>query len=175
MSKIMKAAIVDHLAGEFESAESAIVVGAGGLTVEEAQNLRNLFREEEIRLVFVKNRLARVALERVGMGPLGDVLDGASAIAVGGEGAIAISKIVIEQKKAMKRLRVLGGIIDGEVIDEAGVKTLSTMPGKKDLQAMTLQAFFGPVSDFAKSMDDLLTEVHGLVEALHEKQSGEEA
>jgi large subunit ribosomal protein L10 len=172
MSKVMKAAIVDYLAGEFEDADSAIVVGAGKLTVEEAQNLRNLFREEDIRFVFVKNRLARVALDRVGMGDLGSVLDGPSAIAVGGEGAIAISKIVMEQKKTMKTLRVLGGIMDGTVIDEDGVKVLSNTPGRKELQAMAMQGFFGPVSDFAKSMDDLLTEVHGLVEAFHDKQAG---
>ena len=172
MSKVMKAAIVDFLAGELEDADSAIVVGAGKLTVEEAQNLRNLFREEDIRFFFVKNRLARVALDRVGMGDLGSVLDGPSAIAVGGEGAIAISKIVMEQKKTMKTLRVLGGIMDGEVIDEDGVEVLSKTPGRKELQAMVMQGFFGPVSDFAKSMDDLLTEVHGLVEALHSKQSG---
>jgi len=172
MSKVMKAAIVDFLAGELEDADSAIVVGAGKLTVEEAQNLRNLFREEDIRFFFVKNRLARVALDRVGMGDLGSVLDGPSAIAVGGEGAIAISKIVMEQKKTMKTLQVLGGIMDGEVIDEDGVEVLSKTPGRKELQAMVMQGFFGPVSDFAKSMDDLLTEVHGLVEALHSKQSG---
>ena len=172
MSKVMKAAIVDYLAGEFEDADSAIVVGAGKLTVEEAQNLRNLFREEDIRLFFVKNRLARVALDRVGMGDLGGVLDGPSAIAVGGEGALAISKIVVEQKKTMKNLKVLGGLMDGDVIDEAGVTPLSLTPGRKELQAMALQGLFGPVSDFAKSMDDLLTEVHGLVEALHDKQSG---
>jgi len=172
MSKVMKAAIVDFLAGELEDAGSAIVVGAGKLTVEEAQNLRNLFREEDIRFFFVKNRLAQVALDRVGMGDLGGVLDGPSAIAVGGEGAIAISKIVMEQKKTMKILRVLGGIMDGEVIDEDGVEVLSKTPGRKELQAMVMQGYFGPVSDFAKSMDDLLTEVHGLVEALHSKQSG---
>ena len=60
----------------------------------------------------------------------------------------------------------------GEVIDEDGVEVLSKTPGRKELQAMVMQGFFGPVSDFAKSMDDLLTEVHGLVEALHSKQSG---
>ena len=106
------------------------------------------------------------------MGDLGSVLDGPSAIAVGGEGAIAISKIVMEQKKTMKTLRVLGGIMDGTVIDEDGVKVLSNTPGRKELQAMAMQGFFGPVSDFAKSMDDLLTEVHGLVEAFHDKQAG---
>lgn len=175
MSKAMKAAIVDHLTGEFEGSESAIVVGAGKLTVEEAQNLRTIFREEEIRLVFVKNRLAQVALEKAGMGSLGEVLEGPSAIAVGGEGAIAISKIVVDQQKTMKNLTVLGGIIDGEILDESGVKELSKIPGKKELQAMVLHGFFGSVSDFSKSMDDLLTEVHGLVEALHTKQAGEES
>ena len=34
---------------------------------------------------------------------------------------------------------------------------------------MVLQGFFGPVSGFAKNMDDLLTEMHGLIGALEEK------
>ncbi|MEZ6195978.1 MAG: hypothetical protein R3F20_09655 [Planctomycetota bacterium] len=66
-------------------------------------------------------------------------------------------------------LEILGGIMEGEVLDASAVEKISNLPGKKELQSMVLQGMFGPVSDFAKAMDDLFTEMHGLVEALEKK------
>ena len=84
--------------------------------------------------------------------------------------AVGVALMTIDRKRTLiDNLEILGGIMEGEVLDAAGVDTISKLPGKKELQAMVLQGFFGPVSGMAKNMDDLLTEVHGLIAALEEK------
>lgn len=169
MSKPMKNAIVDELTGKLQGHDSAVVFSAGKLTVHETEKLRNKLRAEGIQCLFLRNRLAAIAFERVGMKGLGGVVNGPTAVAFGGEGAIAIAKILTQEAKAVANLELRGGILEGEVLDPAGVARISTLPGKKELQAMVLHALFGPVSGFAASMNDLLTETHGLIAALEEK------
>lgn len=173
MSKAMKDAIVKQITETLEGHESAVFVNPGRMTVHETEHLRSRFRSEGVGFLHMRNRLAFVALDKVGMPGVDSVVSGPAGIAFGGEGAIAISKIVMEEAKNIENLEVLGGFMDGEVLDKDGVVQLSKMPGKKELQAMVLQGFFGPVSDFATSMDNLLTEVHGLIDALAEKGGAE--
>ncbi|HGY89578.1 MAG TPA: 50S ribosomal protein L10 [Planctomycetes bacterium] len=173
MSRAMKAAIVGQIRQTLEGQDSLVLVDESKLTVEENQTLREELRKEDIRLFHLRNRLAGIAFEEQGFQGLKDLLAGPVAMAFGGEGAIAISKIVMEQAKKLKALKVIGGFIDGKVIDPAGVETLSKMPGRKELQSMVLQGFFGPVSDFHASMENLFTEVHGLLEALETKKTEE--
>jgi large subunit ribosomal protein L10 len=169
MSRAMKDAIVNEFVATFDGVDSAVVVNPGKLTVQESEQLRSRFRSEGIQFLHVRNKLAAVAFGKTGFSGLESILKGSAGIAFGGEGAIAISKIVIDETKKIKNLKVVGGFIDGELLDADGVDRLSKMPGRKELQSMVLQGLFGPVSDFHKAMGDLLTEVHGLIEALETK------
>lgn len=169
MSKAMKQAIVDQVSRSLEGHDAAIAFSAGSLTVAETEDLRNKLREEGFQCLFLRNRLAAIAFRNAGLDGLESVVSGPAAIAFGGEGAIAIAKLLTKEAKALDNLEILGGIMEGEVLDAAAVDKISKLPGKKELQAMVLQGFFGPVSGMAKNMDDLLTEVHGLIAALEEK------
>jgi large subunit ribosomal protein L10 len=169
MSKPMKQAIVDQVSRALDGHDAAIAFSAGALTVEETEALRNKLREEGFKCLFLRNRLAAIAFRNAGLEGLETVVSGPSAIAYGGEGAIAIAKVLSQEAKALDNLQILGGIMEGEVLDAAGVDKISKLPGKKELQSMVLQGLFGPVSGFAKNMDDLLTEVHGLITALEDK------
>lgn len=173
MSKAMKSAIVNQVVSTLDGHDSAVFVNPGRMTVHETEHLRTRFRNEGVQFLHLRNRLGFIALEKVGMPGCEAVVKGPAGIAFGGEGAIAISKIVVEEAKEIGNLEVLGGFMDGEVIDKDGVTQLSKMPGRKELQAMVLQSFFGPVSDMCAHMNNLLTEVHGLMEALEAKGGAE--
>lgn len=169
MSKAMKQAIVDQVVNTLGKHESVIVVNTGKLTVADAESFRARLRSEKMRMLFVKNSLASVAFEKVGFKGLDSILKGASGVIFGGEGAPAIAKILVDEAKKKKELSIAGAYFEGQVLDKSGVEQLSKMPGKKDLQAMVLASFFGPVSDMARNMDGLLSEVHGLIESLEKK------
>ena len=173
MSRPMKEAIVDLVQQKLEGQDSAILVNSSRLTVAQNEILRTTLRSEGVRLLHLRNRVAGLALGKIGFEGLGTILKGPVAMAFGGEGALAISKIVVEQARKLKTLEIVGGYIDGAVIDKDGVELLSKMPGKKELLAMVLQGFFGPVSEFCGSMNNLFTEMHGLIEALQTERGGE--
>jgi large subunit ribosomal protein L10 len=172
MSKAVNAAMIDALASELNPHESCVLIGCEAFTVEESTGLRKKLREHSFRMRVVKNTLAAVAFEKAGKKGLGARLAGPSAVVFGGEGALAIAKVLVPELKTNKKLKIHGAYTEGEVLDSSGVEALSKAPGKKELLGMTLAGLSGPLSGMAQGFDGLLTEMHGLLEAYAKKQEG---
>lgn len=173
MSKAMNAALIDGLHEELKDHESCVIIDTSRMTVAEVTAFRNRMRGHQFRMRVVKNTFALKAFERLDWQGLDGVMRGPAALLFGGEGAIAIAKVVVEEKKTAKdKLGIHGAWNEGEALDATGVETLSRVPGRKELLAMTLAGMFGPVSDMARSMDGLFLEFQGLIEALAEKNQG---
>lgn len=169
MSKAVNAAMIDALASELGKHDSCVLIGCEALTVDESTKLRKKLRESSFRMRVVKNTLAVVAFDKAGMKGLGSRLAGPSAVVFGGEGAGSIAKLVVAETKTNKKLTIRGGYSEGEVLDPAGVDALSKAPSRQELLSMTLSAFSGPLTDMQRNLDGLLSETHGLIEAI-EKQ-----
>jgi large subunit ribosomal protein L10 len=173
MAKAVNAGLIDTLERDLKGADSCVLIGVQGLTVQETVALRTKLRAQNFRMRVVKNTVASLTFEKGAMKGLGKRLSGPSAVVFGGEGALAISKLVVAEVRANKKLKIHGGYSEGEVLDAKGIDALSQVPGRHELLGMTLQAMFGPVSDFARSLDGLLSEMHGLIEALEKTKAPE--
>ncbi len=53
----------------------------------------------------------------------------------GGEGAIPISRILVEWEKTEKSIVLKGAIVEGDVVGEDGVRMLATIPDRPTLIA----------------------------------------
>jgi large subunit ribosomal protein L10 len=144
------------------------------MTVAETVALRTKLRAQNFRMRVVKNTVAQVAFDKGRMKGVGAKLSGPSAVIFGGEGAMAISKMIVTEVKAnAKKLKIHGGFAEGEVLDAKGIDMLSKVPSRPELLSMTLSAFFGPVSEFSRSLEGLFTEMSGLIEALEKTKAPE--
>jgi large subunit ribosomal protein L10 len=174
MAKAVNAALIDTLSRDLKDTDSCVLVGLSGLTVAETVSLRTKLRAQNFRMRVVKNTVASLAFDKGAMKGVGARLSGPSAVIFGGEGALAIAKLVVAEAKAnAKKIKIHGGYADGEVLDAKGIDTLSKVPGKKELLGMVLAGMFGPVSDFSRSLEGLFTEISGLIEALEKKKAPE--
>lgn len=174
MAKIVNASLIDTLSRDLKDADSCVLVGLSGLTVAETVSLRTKLRAQNFRMRVVKNTVASLAFEKGRMKGLGARLSGPSAVIYGGDGALAISKLIVAEARAnAKKLKIHGGYAEGEVLDAKGVDTLSKTPGKQELLGMILASFFGPVSELSRGMEGLFTEISGLIEALEKTKAPE--
>ena len=173
MARAVNTGLVDTLSRDLKGCDSCVLIGFTGMTVLETVSLRTRLRAQNFRMRVVKNTVATVAFDKGAMKGLGARLSGPSAVVFGGEGALAISKLVVAEVRANKKLKVHGGFADGEVLDAAAVHTLSMVPSRPELLAMTLGAFFGPVSELSRGFEGLFTEMSGLVEALEKTKPPE--
>ncbi len=156
MSKFVKGIIIEYLRQQFQGVENALVVNVQGLNGNQSFQLRRRLRERGIRLMVVKNSLARLATRDTPLGPLFEDLDGPAAVVWGGEDIVQMAKTVVElvqdKEAGFEALAIRRGIVDGTVLDAAGVEEVSRWPSRQDLLAQIAGLLLAPYRQVASCL-----------------------
>ena len=169
-----KQAIVQEIADKMKNAQGTVVVDYRGLNVEEVTELRKKARENNIDYKVYKNSMMRFAAKEAGVEGLLDVLVGPTAIAFCEDDPVAPAKLINDFAAAHKALEIRAGVVEGKVLDVAGVKELAELPPREVLVAKVLGGLNAPISGFANVLN---ANLKGLVVALNAiaEQKGAEA
>ena len=147
-----KKQIVADLAEQIKASASGVVVNYQGITVESDTALRKALREAGVKYVVMKNTLTGRACDMCGYGDMKQYLNGMTAIAISGpEDPIAPAKIRKEYA--------------GEVINEAGVNDLASIPSKEILLAKFLGSIKSPLYNFAYAIQAIIDKGEDSAEA----------
>jgi large subunit ribosomal protein L10 len=106
--------------------------------------------------------LAR-ALKEVGVSVDEKMLEGSILTAVGLQDEVAPAKLVHEFFKDRESIRMVGGILEGKVMDAASVIQLAKLPSKQELLAKVVGSLNAPASGFVRVLSGNL---RGLLYAL---------
>jgi large subunit ribosomal protein L10 len=181
MHRSEKERVVAELVERLRSTETLIVADYRGLSVTEINNLRGQLLEHGARFTVVKNTLTRRAAEEAGAEALLALLDGPTAIAfLESDGdPVAVAKALNAAARDTKGLEIRGGILDGQQIGEADVKSLATLPPTDVLRAQLVSAVSGPlmtvVGLFTAPLRDLVNVIDARIKQLEEQGGAEEA
>src|SRR5262252_2090663 len=94
MNREEKAATIEEIAAQIEAAEAIFAVDYRGISVPQAAELRGKLREADASFRIVKNRLTKIAADKVGEGRLAELLQGPTALTfVRGDTAMAAKAI----------------------------------------------------------------------------------
>ena len=162
MQKPEKERIVAELTERLRSADTLILADYRGLTMPEIDDLRTKLLEHGARFSVVKNTLTRRAAEAAGTTSLLALLEGPTAIAfLSSDGdPIAVAKALSDAARTTKVLAIKGGLLEGNVISEADVANLATLPAADTLRAQLVGALAGPLTTvvglFAAPLRDLV-------------------
>jgi len=140
-----KQEIVSEIKSAYEGCASASVVEYRGLTVAELQELRKLLREKDAKFGVYKNSLVSRAIEDE---KFGNLLTGPNAV-VFSKDATNGPKVLAKFAKSHENLVLKGGLVEGQFVDEKGLKALASLPGREGLISMFLSCINSPVVCFA--------------------------
>jgi len=149
MDRAQKQESIESLKSVFADAGAVVVTHYMGLTVAEMTDLRLRLRKEGAAIKVVKNTLALKALD----GKLGDtgsaLFTGPVAIAFGPD-AVSAAKIAVQFAKENDKLKIVGGVLDQtNVLDEAGVRALATLPSLDELRGKLIGLIQAPATKIA--------------------------
>ena len=149
MDRAQKQESIESLKGVFADAGAVVVTHYTGLTVAEMTDLRLRLRKEGAAIKVVKNTLALKALDGK-LGEKGDKLfTGPVAIAYGPD-AVSAAKIAVQFAKENDKLKIVGGVLDQtNVLDEAGVRALATLPSLDELRGKLIGLIQAPATKIA--------------------------
>ncbi|MDI9387159.1 MAG: 50S ribosomal protein L10 [Spirochaetota bacterium] len=136
----------------FETYSDYIFTNYRGLTVQQLTELRRQLAKKNAELRVVRNNLARIAFEQMGVDSLGDYFTGPTAIALGNEDANEVAKILFDYAKNAPALEVKGAFLDKEVYDAEKIEAFSKLPGKSQLIAMIMSTINAPVQKLAATL-----------------------
>ena len=95
MSKFVKDLITDQLKRELEGVQELLLVNVVGLTANRTSALRKQLREKNMKLLVIKNSLARRATEGTQLAPAFEGSSGNMAIVWGATDIVALAKEVV--------------------------------------------------------------------------------
>lgn len=143
-----KEADVAELSQKISDSSSVVVVEYRGLTVAEITELRNNLRKEGVDMKVFKNTIAQRTVKQLGYEALEPALKGPNALVFGAD-QVAPARVLAEFAKTHDKLVLKSGIVDGAVVDEATIKTLSSLPNKEGMLAKFASTLNAPVIKFA--------------------------
>ena len=134
MNKEQKKQYIDEMSNQFDKTEAVIVTHYQGLTVAQLDDLRKKMREHGIIFKITKNRITKLALEKTKCKDLSNLFTGPTAVAFG-EDAIMSARILSKFAKDNENLKLIGGLMDNEVLDQAGVEKVANLPTLDEARA----------------------------------------
>lgn len=149
-----KEADVKALTEKMENASSVVMVEYRGLTVKELTELRRALRAEDVDFKVYKNTTARRAAENLGYDKFAETLKGPNALAFGKD-PVAPARVLAKFAKGHEKLILKTGIVDGEVVTEETITTLSALPNKEGMLAKFASVLNAPVIKFAMTVKAL--------------------
>ena len=162
MTRTRKEELVAEMTAEFKSAGAIIVCDYKGMTVENLEAVRNMAREEDVKVKVVKNTLAAIALNNAGCEAV-DFKD--TNIVLWGDTQVLPCKIADKAATQFKdTFSIKAGLIEGEVATLDTINALAKLPSRDELIGMLLNVWNAPVQNFTIGL-----------QALADKKESEEA
>lgn len=166
-----KKAVVEELNEKFNQAESLVLTDYIGLDVAEMTELRNQLREAGVDYKVVKNTLATIAARESGLEQVTEFFTGPTAIAFGMEDVVSPARVLVDFAEDHEVLEIKGGFLNGQVITEEKVKSLSKVPSREELLSKVLAGMQSPIAGLVNVLNSNL---RNLVQVLNQIKANKE-
>lgn len=168
MSRADREAAVAEIVESFNDSDGAVLTEYRGLSVKELQNLRRSLGENADYAV-VKNTLAKIAANQVGISGFDDLLTGPTAIAFISGDVVEVAKGLREFAKANPALVIKGGVLDGAILDASEVAKLADLESREVLLGKLAGAMLASLSQAVYLLNAPLAQAARLAGALQAK------
>lgn len=149
MNREEKTQLLSELNELFNNSDSMVVVHYKGITVKDADELRNSIRKAGAGFKVTKNRITRLALKDTKFENLSDLFTGPTAIAFADE-PVAVSKACVDFAKTNKNFVVLGGSMGGKALSDAEVMHLASLPTLEEVRGKLVGLIQAPAAQLAR-------------------------
>lgn len=166
-----KAETVAVVHQKFATATMAVVTEYRGLNVAQMTKLRREIRDASGEYQIIKNTLVRRALQDTAYSSLDGLLEGPNGWVFAYDDPILLTKALVKFIEANEKLKIKGGVFEGEFMDPAEVKVLAQMPSKPELQAKLLALIQAPASQLVRLIQEPGARVARLLETLRKAKS----
>ncbi|OHB45834.1 MAG: 50S ribosomal protein L10 [Planctomycetes bacterium GWC2_49_10] len=169
MSKYVKGLVQGEFEKKLVGITGFMVINTMGMDGVKNNKFRTELDKKGLKLLVVKNTLARRALESAGLKGVGAVLSGPCTLAFGGDSVVDVAKELVEIVKSYKQVEIKGAYVDGLALDPAGAISLSKMPNRRQLQGQVVTLIKSPGARVAGAIMSPARNIAGCIKTIIEK------
>ena len=170
MERAEKRELVTELNGVFAGAGSVVVAHYTGLTVAQLSDLRKKMRAAGGSVKVAKNRLIKIALQGTKSEGMSDLFIGQTLIAYSDD-PIAAPKVAVDFAKINDKLVIIGGAMGTTMLNDAGIKSLATMPSINELRAKLVGMISTPATRIASVLSAPAGQIARVLNAYSQKDA----
>ena len=156
MNRDQKAAVIDRLAGQLESAEAIFAIDYRGLSVKQAVALRTSLTEADATFTVAKNTLTYRAADKAGAELIKPLLEGPTALTfVNGDVAVA-AKALATFRRQNNVLEFKGGQLGGEPLSIDQIESIAKLPARDVLYGQFVGVVASPITGLVRGLNALI-------------------
>ena len=169
MNRDQKAAVIERVAGEIESAGAVFAVDYRGLSVKQAVDLRSALREADAGFSVVKNTLTERAADQAGAEHLKPLLEGPTALTfVRGDAALA-AKVIARFKREFGLLEWKGGQMDGQPLTPDELDAIARLPAREVLYGQFVGVIAAPITGLVRGLASMISGLASQLQQISEQ------
>ena len=149
MNRTEKAELIETLQSAFNESSTIVVAHQVGMTVAESGDLRRKMREAGAGFKVTKNRIAKLALKGTRFEDLDSMFTGPTAVGMS-QDPVAAAKAIVDYAKGNKKITIIGGSMEGKILDQAGIEALAKMPSLDELRGKLVGLVQAPAAKMAR-------------------------
>jgi large subunit ribosomal protein L10 len=171
-TKAERTAAIDSLEQEFKDAQGIYVADNNKINVAKVTKLRADIRKKGMRLLVVKNSLAKAAVKRCGKEALDPFFKGPTVVLISKTDPAAPAKAIKDfQKDNKDMLQVKAAYVAGSIFSNDQVVKLADLPSREALLAQLLGCLKAPMGNLAGTLGGILTKFVRTLDAVKEKKA----
>ena len=165
-----KRAVLDEITENLKKSNAIYVANYSGLSVDEANQLRGAFRKGNVFYKVYKNKLMKLAMEKIGgYDDIIPTLTKQNGFAFVEEELSAPAKVLKDFIKDKNKPEFRAAIVDGEYFGEDKLDTLAAMKSKNEIIADVLGLLMAPINTVARAFNAQGSNIVGAVKTIAEK------
>ena len=151
-----KKVVVAEIEAYAKEAKSIVLVDYRGLTVAQANELRNDVRSAGGTYKVYKNRLMKIAFDNLGITFPATDFEGTTAVLFHANDEVAPAKIALDgSKKFNNNLKLKSGYVNGKYFDLNEITALANIPSREVLVAQLLGMLTNPMRSLAVAVSEI--------------------
>jgi len=172
MSKPVKELIKNELVKRLDGVTSVAVVGLTGIDAITTNQIRSRLLKKDIRIMVVKNSIAKRAFESVGLEKASSLLDGPCALAYGSDSIVSVVRELLDIKKDAPNLTVKAALLEGDTFQSDRIDELSKYPTRDEAIARLVGCILSAGGNIAACLIGPSGKLASILKTIEEKQGG---
>ncbi len=165
--KILK---VEELSETLGNAKSIFMTDFSGLSVEDMTKLRRELRKVDVSFIVVKNKLAKLSAEKVGLEKMNDFLTGPTGLAIANDDPVAPVRVIYNFAKDKKKPEIKAAVLEGQFLDQKAAEEVRNIPTREELLAKVVGGISSPLYGLVGGLNSMLSKLVYTLDAIREKK-----